>query len=134
MLPPALFHRLLHPLHRLLHPHLHLGRHIHLRSLNLTVSAWQLVLWAMMIPAGWLIYRYLYRRGAGSRRVAWIMLGAVVCFQLAAFVSFGIWRDADVLFALLWCSLLAFLAGAALMPALRFRPPRQPGRASTAPP
>ena len=61
------------------------------------------------------------------------MLAAVVCLQLAAFVSFGIWRDGDLLFALLWCSLLTFLAGAALMPALRFRPPRRPGPASTAP-
>jgi hypothetical protein len=113
---------------------LHLGRHIHLRSLNLTVSEWQLVLWAMVIPLGWLIYRYVYRRGRAHGRVAWVMLALVVCLQLAAFVSFGIWRDADLLFALLWCSLVAFLAGAALMPTLRFRPPRRTGSASTSPP
>jgi hypothetical protein len=115
--------------HRLLHPHLHLTRHIHLRPLNLTVSAWQLVLWAAMVPGAWLLYRYVYRRGAGHRRLALILFGGVVAFQAAAYTTFAIWRDADVLFALLWVSLLALLGGAALLPSLRVGPRGRPGPA-----
>jgi hypothetical protein len=118
-------------LHRLLHPHLHLTRHIHLRSLNLTVSEWQLVLWAAMVPSAWLLYRYVYRRHAGHRRMALVMFGGVVVFQAAAYTTFAIWRNADVLFVLLWASLLALLGGAALLPSLRIGPPGQPGAAES---
>ncbi|HEV3230524.1 MAG TPA: hypothetical protein VGY97_13690 [Solirubrobacteraceae bacterium] len=115
--------------HKLLHPHLHLLRHIHLRPLNLTVGAWQLVLWAAMVPGAWLLYRYVYRRQSGHRRMAWVMFASVVVFQAAAYTTFAIWRNADLLLVLLWASLLALLAGAALLPSLRIGTPRQPGPA-----
>jgi hypothetical protein len=112
-------------LHRLLHPnlrrHIHLG---HLGSLNVTVGAWQLLLWALAIPLGWALYHFIYRRVSPRWDLAIGLLASVVLLQLAAFVSFAVWRNGDVLFSLLWLSLIALLAGVALLPQLRFRVPR----------
>jgi hypothetical protein len=57
------------------------------------------------------------------------MFGGVVVFQTAAYTSFAIWEDADVLFVLLWASLFALLGGAALLPSLRMGPRGRPGPA-----
>lgn len=108
-------------LHRLLHPFLHpqLRRHIHLGSLNVTVGAWQLLLWVFIIPLVWALYRFVYHRRAPHRRVAYALLGAVVPLQIAAFVIFALSRNADLLFAMLWLSLVTLLSGAVLLPQLR---------------
>ncbi len=110
----GLLHRLLHPI---LHPHLR--RHIHLGSLNVTVGAWQLLLWAFIIPTAWALYQFVYRRQAPRRRVAYGLLAAVVPLQAAAFLLFALSRDADLLFAMLWLSLVSLIAGAVLLPQLR---------------
>jgi cyanate permease len=124
MIVLALFHRLLHP---------HLKSHIHLRPLNLTVGTWQLALWALTLPAGWALYRFVYQRRRARQRLAWGMFGAVVVFQATAYVTFAIWRNADVLLVLLWLSLLSLLAGASLLPALRTDSGPRPGTAGGGP-
>ena len=111
----GLLPRLLHPF---LHPHLR--RHIHLASLNVTVGAWQLLLWAFIIPTGWALYRFVYRRQAPHRLLAYGLLAAVVVLQAAAFLTFALSRNADMLFAMLWLSLVSLMAGAVLLPQLRF--------------
>jgi multisubunit Na+/H+ antiporter MnhF subunit len=111
----GLLRRLLHPF---LHPHLR--RHIHLESLNVTVGAWQLLLWAFIIPTAWALYRFVYRRQAPRRRLAYCLLATVVVLQAAAFLIFALSRNADLLFAMLWMSLVSLIAGAVLLPQLRF--------------
>lgn len=120
----ALFHRLLHP---------HFRRHIHLRSLDLTVGTWQLVLWLAVIPAAWALYRFVYHRRPAHRTLAYAAFVAVGLFQASAYLSFALSRNADVLFVLLWCSLLALLTGGALLPSLRFGGPRGTAAGGEAP-
>jgi hypothetical protein len=105
-------------LHRLLHPHLR--HHIHLRSLNVTVDVWLLLLWVAIVPAAWLLWRFVYVRRPPNLRLALVLLGDVVVLQTAGFIAFALDRDANLLFSLLWCSLLSLLAGLALLPILRF--------------
>jgi len=116
MLIAALFH---------LHPHLR--RHIHLRALHLSIGRWQLILWIAVIPLAWALARFVYRRRPPRRRLAIGLLAAVAALQVSAYVSYGVWRNADVLFVLLWGSLVSLLAGAALLPGLRLRARRRPG-------
>jgi hypothetical protein len=125
--------------HRLLHPHLR--HHVHLRSLNVTVDVWLLLLWAAIVPLAWLLWRFVYLRRPPNLRVALALIGGVLVLQAAGFVSFALDRDANLLFSLLWCSLLSLLAGLALLPILRFgdngpRPrsgaPAHPGEAGPA--
>jgi multisubunit Na+/H+ antiporter MnhF subunit len=123
--PEGLLRRLIHPF---LHPHLR--RHIHLGSLNVNVGAWQLLLWAFIIPTAWALYRFVYRRQAPHRRLAYCLLATVVVLQAAAFLIFVLSRNADLLFTMLWMSLVSLIAGAVLLPQLRFeggRPAQAPG-------
>ena len=110
-------------LHRLLHPFLHptLRHHIHLGSLNVTVGAWQLLLWLFIIPTAWGLYRFVYRRQAPRPRLAYGLLAAVVVLQAAAFLVFALSRNADLLFTMMWLSLVSLITGAVLLPQLRFQ-------------
>ncbi|HEX2016818.1 MAG TPA: hypothetical protein VGN69_08995 [Solirubrobacteraceae bacterium] len=103
----------------LFHLHPHLRRHLHIRGLNLSIGRWQLILWFTIIPLTWALARFVYNRRPAHRRVALGLFAAVGVLQMAAYVSYAIWRNADVLFVLLWASLVALLAGASLLPWLR---------------
>lgn len=106
--------------HHLLHPHLR--RHIHLAALNVTVSEWQLVLWVGIVPLAWAVHRFLYVRLPASGPASAVMFGAAVALQVGAYVGFGLSRDGDLLFGLLWGSLVALALALALLPVLRENP------------
>jgi hypothetical protein len=108
-----------------------LRHRIHLRSLNVSVGTWQLLLWLMVVPVTWALLHFVYRRRPSHRGLSYALFATGVVAQAAALVSFAISRNADLLFSLLWLSLVALLAGAALLPNLRLPVPGRAGPAES---